>query len=81
MYDSSQEYTPSFNVDIFTHAENPGDYSIIGEVKNLDAKKFSKEEWKNFLVKFEAIKKMEKLDRITGFIFPGVDVHKILDTT
>ena len=43
-YDSSPEYAKSFSVDIFARAENPGDYSIIGEVKSREARKFSKDE-------------------------------------
>jgi len=68
-YDSSPEYAKSFSVDIFARAQSPGDYSIIGEVKNRELKKFSKDEVAHFLVKFEEIKKMENLERAIGFIF------------
>lgn len=68
-YDSSMEYSTSFNADIFARAVEPGDYSIIGEVKNRDTKTFSLEEAKNFLIKFEAIRKLENLERVIGFIF------------
>lgn len=68
-YDSSPEYARSFNVDIFARAENAGDYSIIGEVKSRDAKKFSKKEVEEFEIKFAEIKKVEKIDRAIGFIF------------
>jgi hypothetical protein len=68
-YDISPEYARGFNVDIFARAENPDDYSIIGEVKSREIKKFSKDEAVHFLGKFEQIKKMETLDRAIGFIF------------
>jgi len=68
-YDYSPEYARGFNVDIFARAENPDDYSIIGEVKSREIKKFSKDEAVHFLGKFEQIKKMETLDRAIGFIF------------
>jgi len=51
-YDRSPAYAKSFNVDIFARAENPEDYSIIGEVKHRDTRKFSKEEAVAFERKF-----------------------------
>ena len=68
-YDSSPEYAKGFSVDIFARSQNPDDYSIIGEVKSREIKKFSKNEVVNFLGKFEEIKKMENLERAIGFIF------------
>ena len=68
-YDSSPAYTKKFSVDIFARAENPGAYSIIGEVKNREVKKFSKEEVKEFEKKFAGVKKLENIDRAVGFIF------------
>jgi hypothetical protein len=68
-YDSSPEYAKRFSVDIFACSVNSDDYSIIGEVKNRENKKFSKEEIKDFQVKFAEIKKLEKLERVVGFIF------------
>ena len=68
-YDSSPEYARSFSVDLFARAENPGDYSIIGEVKYRDSRKFSKEEAVEFAGKIEAVKKLEKIERAVGFIF------------
>jgi hypothetical protein len=68
-YHSSPEYTRVFSVDIFARAENPGDYSIIGEVKNREIKKFSKEEVMEFEKKFAGVKKLENIDRAVGFIF------------
>ncbi len=68
-YDSSPEYARRFSVDIFARAETPSDYSIIGEVKCRDTRKFSKEEAVEFEGKFAAVKKLENIDRAVGFIF------------
>ncbi|NIM15647.1 MAG: hypothetical protein GTO45_26970 [Candidatus Aminicenantes bacterium] len=68
-YHSSPEYTRAFSVDIFARAENPGDYSIIGEVKSREVKKFSKDEVMEFEKKFAEVKKLENIDRAVGFIF------------
>jgi hypothetical protein len=68
-YDGSPEYAAEFNVDIFARAEAPGDYSIIGEVKSREARKFSKEETIVFEAKFAAVKKRENIDRAVPFIF------------
>jgi len=56
-------------VDIFARAVNCDDYSIIGEVKNREVKKFSLDETKEFQLKFVEIKKRENLERVVGFIF------------
>jgi len=68
-YESSPEYSRRFSVDIFARASIPGDYSIIGEVKSRDLKKFSKDETAAFELKFEEIKKLEKVEPAVGFIF------------
>jgi hypothetical protein len=68
-YDSSPAYKKKFSVDIFARAENPGAYSIIGEVKSREAKKFSKEEVMEFEKKFAGVKKLENIERAVGFIF------------
>ncbi len=68
-YDSSPEYSKRFNVDIFARAAAPGDYSIIGEIKNRDTRKFSKEEALDFERKFAEVKKYENIDWAVGFIF------------
>jgi len=68
-YSSSPEHSRDFSVDIFAHALDPENYSIIGEIKNRDKKKFSRDEAAAFLAKFENIKKLENLDRVVGFIF------------
>lgn len=68
-YDCSPEYSKRFNVDIFARAAAPGEYSIIGEVKNRDHRKFSREEAVAFEKKFEEVKKNERLDRVLAFIF------------
>jgi hypothetical protein len=68
-YDSSPAYAKSFSVDIFARGRFPGDYSIIGEVKSREVKKFSKEEAMEFETKFAGLKKIENIDRAVGFIF------------
>ncbi|MCP5107023.1 MAG: hypothetical protein GY950_26800 [bacterium] len=68
-YDGSVEFGRSFNVDIFARSLKAGDYSIIGEVKSREVKKFSKEEAEAFAVKFEEVKRLEQIDRAVGFIF------------
>ncbi|MCP4221431.1 MAG: hypothetical protein GY765_42790, partial [bacterium] len=44
-------------------------YSIIGEVKSRESRKFSKEEVVAFERKFAAVRGMEKLERVAAFIF------------
>jgi hypothetical protein len=68
-YHASPEYAKEFSVDIFARSVNPDDYSIIGEVKNREVKKFSIDELKEFEAKFAEIKKSENLEREVGFIF------------
>jgi hypothetical protein len=68
-YHSSPEYAKVFTVDIFARSVNSHDYSIIGEVKNREVKKFSLDEIKDFELKFAEIKKLENLERVVGFIF------------
>jgi hypothetical protein len=68
-YHSSPEYTRIFSVDIFARSQSAGNYSIIGEVKSRDVKKFSKNEVVEFEKKFSEVKKIEKIDRAVGFIF------------
>ncbi|MCP4152331.1 MAG: hypothetical protein GY757_31630, partial [bacterium] len=68
-YDGSQEYGREFNVDIYARSQNPADYSIIGEVKNRESKKFSKDEVVAFERKFSALKELEKIEKVVGFIF------------
>jgi hypothetical protein len=68
-YHSSPEYAKVFSVDIFARSVNSDDYSIIGEVKNREINKFSKDEIKEFELKFAEIKKIENLERVVGFIF------------
>jgi hypothetical protein len=60
-----------FYVDIFARPVNSDDYSIIGEVKNREVKKFSLDQLKEFQLKFAEIKRRENLERgaVVGFIF------------
>ena len=70
-YHSSPEYARVFSVDIFARSVKAEDYSIIGEVKNRENKKFSVDEIKEFELKFAEIKKRENLEQkaVVGFIF------------
>jgi hypothetical protein len=68
-YHSSPEYAKVFTVDIFARSLDADDYSIIGEIKNREFKKFSLDEIKDFQLKFAEIKKLENLERVVGFIF------------
>ncbi|UCH93633.1 MAG: hypothetical protein JSV88_25640, partial [Candidatus Aminicenantes bacterium] len=68
-YDSSPEYSRSFSVDIFARSQSTADYSIVGEVKSRDLKRFSKDEVITFEKKFVEVKKMENVERVQGFIF------------
>jgi hypothetical protein len=68
-YDSSPEYARGLNVDIFARSRSPSDYSLIGEVKSRDVKKFSKQEVIEFEKKFAQVKKLENIDRGVGYIF------------
>jgi len=68
-YDGSPEYARKISVDIFARAANGDDYTIIGEVKSRDVKKFSKDEAVEFEKKLAVVKKMENIERAVGFIF------------
>jgi hypothetical protein len=57
------------NDNIFARSQSPADYSIVGEVKSRDLKKFSKDEVITFEKKFAELKKMENIERVQGFIF------------
>jgi hypothetical protein len=78
-YDSSPEYARGFSVDIFARAQSADDYSIIGEVKSRETKKFSKEEVIEFERKFHEVKKLENIDRAVGFIFSRCGFTKEAD--
>ena len=68
-YRAAVEYAAGLSVDILARAKSPDFYSIIGEVKNRDTKKFSQDEAAVFKVKFDTIKEKENLTRVIGFIF------------
>lgn len=68
-YSGSSSYSTDYSVDIFARATNINDYSIIGEIKNRDTKKFSKEEVDAFWIKLNRIKEKEKLVKTQAFIF------------
>ncbi|MCP4152793.1 MAG: hypothetical protein GY757_33985 [bacterium] len=68
-YRFATEYGRGSAIDIFARSKSPTDYSIVGEVKNRDKKKFSKDEAAAFKEKIEALKDREKLERVMGFVF------------
>jgi hypothetical protein len=68
-YDSTPRYSGRISVDIFARAQSSGNYSIIGEVKSRQAKKFSKEEAVEFERKLARVKELEKIERAVGFVF------------
>jgi hypothetical protein len=68
-YDYSPDRAKRFNIDVYAQALSPGDYSLIGEVKNRDSKKLSKEEAIEFEGKYREVKAAEHLNRVLGFIF------------
>jgi hypothetical protein len=68
-YDFTPEYSRHFNIDIFARSAAAEDYSIIGEVKSREVKKFSKDEVEEFERKFFEVKNLEKIERSIGFIF------------
>ena len=68
-YDYSPDRAKRFNIDVYAQALSPGDYSLIGEVKNRDSKKFSKEEAIEFERKYREVKAAEHPDKAIGFIF------------
>ena len=68
-YDVSPAYRQRISVDIFARAANPGNYSIIGEVKNRGLTKLYQEEVMEFEKKFAVVKEIEEVERAVGFIF------------
>ncbi|MCX6580656.1 MAG: hypothetical protein NT166_10795 [Candidatus Aminicenantes bacterium] len=68
-YDYSPDRAKRFNIVVYAQALSPGDYSLFGEVKNRDSKKFSKEEVIEFERKYNVLKEAERLDRVVGFVF------------
>ncbi|MCK4765711.1 MAG: hypothetical protein KAW12_26160 [Candidatus Aminicenantes bacterium] len=68
-YDSSPGYAGRISIDIFARARSAGDYSIIGEVKSRDVRKFSKEEAAEFEKKYTQVKKLEDIEYAVGFVF------------
>ncbi len=56
-------------MDVLARAAEPNNYSIVGEIKNRDTKKFNKEEAEAFHHKLEIITVRESLDPVIGFVF------------
>lgn len=55
-------------IDVFARAGRD-EYSIIGEVKNRETKKFSKDEAEKFLKKIGELKELEQVGKTVGFVF------------
>ncbi|MCP4152302.1 MAG: hypothetical protein GY757_31480 [bacterium] len=68
-YRTAVTYAEGLSVDVLARAAEPDNYSIVGEIKNRDTKKFNKEEAETFHHKLEIIKVRENLDPVTGFVF------------
>ncbi|MCP4147713.1 MAG: hypothetical protein GY757_08175 [bacterium] len=88
-YRTAVIHAKGLTVDILARPKSPdpGDpadskpgYSIIGEVKNRETKKFSKEEAAAFLEKFRHIKEKENLTRAIGFVFSRKGFTKEAET-
>ena len=68
-YRYAPEFAEGFSVDIYARSRLAEGYSIIGEVKNRDKKKFSKDEVLEFEKKLKQIVELEQLSPIVDFIF------------
>ncbi len=68
-YDGAVVRSRRYNVDVFACARNPEDYSIIGEIKSRDNKKFSRDEAVAFEEKFAIVKEKENVKHALGFVF------------
>ncbi len=73
-YESVWSYTGSpiekrdIQVDVFARAK-PQEYTVIGEVKNRDVRKFSRQEAEGFLEKMRELADIEKIGMRVGFVF------------
>ncbi|MCP4403193.1 MAG: hypothetical protein GY801_38535, partial [bacterium] len=73
-YDSVWKYKTiptekrELEIDIFAKASEE-DYSLIGEVKNRDTKKFTRDEAERFLQKAKQLIKRENLAKAVPFVF------------
>jgi hypothetical protein len=67
-YNASVLYSKDIKVDILAIPAQES-WTVIGEVRNRDIKKFSLEEAKAFQEKVKAVMELEKIDRAVGFVF------------
>ena len=67
-YSSSPEEKRDLQIDVFARAE-PEQYSVVGEVKCRDSKKFSLGEAERFVEKMEDLLEAETVGRHIGFVF------------
>ncbi|MCP4215247.1 MAG: hypothetical protein GY765_11345, partial [bacterium] len=68
-YRTAVTYAEGISVDVLARAAEPSNYSIVGEIKNRDTKKFNLEESEAFHHKLKIIEMREKLDPVIGFVF------------
>jgi hypothetical protein len=69
-YKSSPLLSKDFQLDIFAQTQ-AGNYSLVGEVKKRDTKKFSLKEAQSFIKKIHWLIQIEKLDKrwVQGFVY------------
>ncbi|MGE0083557.1 MAG: hypothetical protein AB7S75_03980 [Desulfococcaceae bacterium] len=71
-YKSSPIHKRDIQIDVFARAK-PGEYSLIGEVKNREKEKFSRKEAETFREKAMILTELEKVEKAVLFVFskPG----------
>ncbi|MGE0083558.1 MAG: hypothetical protein AB7S75_03985 [Desulfococcaceae bacterium] len=71
-YKSSPVHKRDIQIDVFARAK-PGEYSLIGEVKNREKEKFSLKEAESFREKAMILTELEKVEKAVLFVFskPG----------
>ncbi len=81
-YRYAPEFSAGFDIDVYAipRSCSSTDYTIAGEVKSRDTKKFSVDEVLEFERKLEYLKEIEKIDRVLGFIFSRKGFTKEAET-
>ncbi len=71
-YKFSPVHKKDIQIDVFARAK-PGEYSLIGEVKNREKEKFSRKEAESFREKAGILTELEKVEKAVLFVFskPG----------
>lgn len=68
-YRATPQYTRELQIDLFARAANSINYSVIGEIKNRESKKFDLSELLEFEKKLAVIIEVEQLEKSIGFIY------------